>query len=128
MNSADKFEFFASEKRKESKPKDFLSKIADKIDEVILKNIKEQLKLASMSNWILMYYGKLLSLLMDEVPHNYERVFLEPEELISNQEKLEMIKENLSLIMISCMGVAKTLKIDLHNPIVETLKRIEGDC
>ncbi len=128
MNSADKFEFFASEKRKESKPKDFLSEMADKTEIVILKNIKKQLKLAGMSNWILMYYGKLLSLLMDEVPHNYERVFLEPEELANNKEKLEMIKENLSLIMVSCIGVAKTLKIDLHNPIVETLKRIEEDC
>ncbi|MEA2053699.1 MAG: hypothetical protein U9O96_01055 [Candidatus Thermoplasmatota archaeon] len=128
MNSADKFEFFASEKRRKGKPKDFLSELADKIDVVILKNIQKQLKLPGMSNWISKYYGRLLSLLMDEVPHNYERVFLEPEELVNNLEKLEMIKENLSLIMISCIGVAKTLKIDLHNSLVETLKRIEGDC
>jgi len=102
---------------------DFLSELADKIDEVILKNIEKQLKLPGMLNWILMYYGELLSLLMDD-----ERTLMEPEKLTGSKDKLEGIKERLSLIIMGCMVVAKTLKVDLHNPIVETLKRIEEDC
>jgi len=102
------------------KSKDLLSEIAEKVDVAVLKNIQKQLRLPGMSNWILTNYGELLSFLMDD-----EGAFIDPEKLTGNEDKLEGIKERLSLIVMGCIGVAKTLKIDLHNPIVKVLKGIE---